>query len=100
LTASRLVLLNFRLEGYEGRDIFATDFPASRQIECTPTQPPVPPGELQPTDSLFNLGAIFNPFTRTYHYLWRTDSTWAGTCREVIVKLKDDTELKARFRFQ
>jgi hypothetical protein len=95
--AGHLVLLNFRLEGYEGRDIFATDFPASRQIDCAGM---LPPGDLEPTDSLFNLGAIFNPFTRTYHYLWRTDSSWAGTCREAIVKLKDDTELRARFSFQ
>jgi hypothetical protein len=57
-------------------------------------------GALEPTDSLFNLGAIFNPFTRQYHYLWKTDGAWAGTCREAIVKLKDDTELRARFSFQ
>jgi hypothetical protein len=32
--------------------------------------------------------------------VWQTEESWAGTCRELIVKLTDGTEFRARFSFQ
>jgi hypothetical protein len=35
-----------------------------------------------------------------YLYLWETDEDWAGECRMLIVKLKDNTEHWAMFMFE
>jgi hypothetical protein len=35
-----------------------------------------------------------------YIYSWKTDKAWAGTCRQLIVKLTDGTYHWADFRFK
>jgi len=34
-----------------------------------------------------------------YTYVWKTDKTWAGTCRALVVKLADGTAHTADFQF-
>jgi extracellular elastinolytic metalloproteinase len=34
-----------------------------------------------------------------YSYDWRTESDWAGTCREVVVTRDDGVQHRAFFRF-
>lgn len=38
--------------------------------------------------------------TDTYTYVWKTDSSWKNTCRQLIVKLSDGTEHAANFKFK
>ena len=95
--AGRAIPLKFTLEGDEGLDIFATGYPASQPIDCTTL---LPTGALEPTETSGHSGLTFNHRTGKYQYVWKTDSAWAGTCREVIVKLKDGTEFRARFSFR
>jgi len=33
-----------------------------------------------------------------YTYVWKTDETWAGTCRALVVKLADGTAHTADFQ--
>jgi hypothetical protein len=33
-----------------------------------------------------------------YTYVWKTDKTWAGTCRELTLHFRDGTVAKARSR--
>jgi hypothetical protein len=35
-----------------------------------------------------------------YRHLWKTDKSWAGTCRALTIKLIDDTEHQAYFQFK
>ena len=35
-----------------------------------------------------------------YVYVWKTDKAWSGTCRQLVVKLSDNTEHRANFRFK
>ena len=35
-----------------------------------------------------------------YIYVWKTDKTWGGTCRQLVVKLHDNTEHRVTFRFK
>jgi hypothetical protein len=37
--------------------------------------------------------------TGTYTYVWKTDKTWANTCRRLTVRLSDGTDHWADFRF-
>ena len=34
-----------------------------------------------------------------YTYTWKTRQAWASTCRELVLKLKDDEEYRAFFKF-
>ena len=34
-----------------------------------------------------------------YVYVWKTDKAWAGTCRQLVVKLADGTYHRANFEF-
>jgi len=42
----------------------------------------------------------YDPATDTYIYKWKTNKAWAGTCRQLIVKLSDGTEHMANFKFK
>ena len=35
-----------------------------------------------------------------YIYVWKTNKAWAGTCRQLVVKLTDGNEHRATFRFK
>jgi hypothetical protein len=34
-----------------------------------------------------------------YHFLWKTDRRWAGTCRRLELELDDGSIHRANFRF-
>ena len=34
-----------------------------------------------------------------YTYVWKTNKAWAGTCRQLVVKLDDGTYHRANFNF-
>jgi len=36
----------------------------------------------------------------TCTYVWKTEGSWAGTCRQLIVRLNDGSERVAFFKFQ
>jgi hypothetical protein len=44
-------------------------------------------------------GLTFDPLTGLYIYVWKTDKTWAGTCRQLVVTLADGTTQRANFQF-
>ncbi|MBA3242417.1 MAG: PxKF domain-containing protein, partial [Acidobacteria bacterium] len=35
-----------------------------------------------------------------YHYNWKTEKAWEGTCRVLVIKLNDSTEHTAVFKFK
>ena len=35
-----------------------------------------------------------------YSYTWKTEKSWAGSCRQLIVRLVDGTEHTANFKFK
>ncbi len=92
------VLLQFSLDGDQGLDILAEEEPTSRAIICKDTAPTV------------NLNASMMPArgnslrydakTDTYTYIWQTARTWANTCRQLVVKLRDGTKHRANFWFR
>jgi extracellular elastinolytic metalloproteinase len=96
-TAGSPVPLQFSLEGNEGLGILAAGYPVSQQIDCT-TNAPI--GGTEPTATPGSSRLTFDEETGQYLYLWKTKKSWEGPCREVIVKLTDGTEFRARFSFR
>jgi hypothetical protein len=41
----------------------------------------------------------YDASTQTYRYVWKTDKAWAGTCRELNVRLHDGTDHVMNFKF-
>ena len=41
----------------------------------------------------------YPPETDRYHYVWKTDASWAGTCRRLAIGLGHGTFHRADFKF-
>ena len=85
------VPIKFSLGGDRGMDIFAPGFPASRPIDCVTGQALGDPEAATSTSGLMQTGD-------RYHYNWKTEALWAGTCREFILGLADGSDHTALFR--
>ena len=40
----------------------------------------------------------YDSLTDTYTYVWKTAKAWASTCRELTVKLSDNSETQGAFQ--
>ena len=91
------VPLKFSLGGDKGLNVIAAGYPASRPLDCDRFEPG---GAWEPVQSAGNHGLTYDAQSGSYTYVWKTDKAWAGTCRVMALKLVDDTEHLAAFRFQ
>lgn len=93
--AGSAVPVTFILAGNQGPDIIALGYPQSQQITCDGRAP------LDGVERTADSSSLsYDPGSNKYTYAWQTDEAWAGTCRQLIVKLIDGAEYKADFRFK
>ena len=95
--AGSSIPLKFSLGGFKGVDIFAPGYPISVQADCS-TWAALDSSALalNPGDSSLS----YDPLTDQYNFVWKSDKSWAGTCRMAVVKLVDGTEHVALFSFK
>jgi hypothetical protein len=86
------VPVRFSLGGDFGHDVLAGP-PRSREISCT--EPDVGPWGVETTGRL-----SYNASRDRYTWLWSSDESWAGTCRQLVVTLADFTEHHANVMFR
>jgi hypothetical protein len=91
--AGGAVPVKFSLGGDRGLAILADGYPASVKVNCTTG---AVLGSLEPTSSAD--GLTFS--SGQYSYVWKTDKSWAGTCRQLQVLLVDGTLHTALFSFK
>jgi len=97
MKAGQAVPLKFSLSGNKGLNIFAAGSPSSIQINCTSG------AEIQPVEETVNAGSsslTYDAASDRYHYVWKTDSSWKNTCRQLNVVLNDGTTHSALFKFK
>ncbi len=94
MKAGQAVPVKFSLTGDQGLDIFAAGYPKSVQIACG-TNPEV--DGVESTVTAGSSGLSYDPVADQYTYVWKTDKGWAGTCRQLVVKLNDGTADRANF---
>jgi hypothetical protein len=87
--------VKFSLAGDQGLGIFPSGYPQTAEIACTSSSADAIEDYATATVS----GLKYDPVARQYIYNWKTDSKWAGTCRQLIVKLDDGTYHRANFMF-
>ena len=88
--------VKFSLGGDKGLNIFATGFPKSNKIVCDSSEPV---DAIEQTVTAGTSSLQYDPLTGQYTYVWKTDKTWAGTCRQLVVKLVDGMTYMANFKF-
>jgi hypothetical protein len=95
--AGRAVPIKFSLDGDRGMDIFAAGYPRSEVISC------------EDADSVNNIAKTLSDSTsslnydstaKQYNYVWKTDKSWSGTCRQLIVGLVDGESYMLNFTFK
>lgn len=96
-TAGSTIPIRFSLGGDQGSNILLAGFPASRPISCTTSA--VTGGFTSATGP----GSSKLTYARgadTYHYNWKTQASWVGTCRELVLRFRDGTQYRALFDFR
>jgi hypothetical protein len=88
--------IKFSLGGNWGLQIFQAGYPLSRQIPCDGTAVSETVVE---TVTAGQSGLSYDASANQYIYAWQTDKGWAGTCRELVIRLDDGTEHTLRFKF-
>jgi hypothetical protein len=88
------VPIKFSLAGFRSFSLFASGYPASQAMNCAT-------GALSgPIQQTASDGFTYDPLLDQYKYIWKTDRRWMGTCRKLIVRLRDGVgEKRANFRF-
>ena len=95
--AGGAVPVRFSLGRDLGLNIFIAGYPRSEQIACDSTalvdgiEETVSPGANTLT---------YDAATDEYTYVWKTDRSWSGTCRQFVIKLIDGATYRANFKFK
>jgi len=92
-----VIPVRFRLGGNQGLNIFTPGYPRVLAVNCTASAPETIVDETVPANS--PIGTLYNPLTGVYWFIWKTDKTWAGSCRQLHIKMLDGTTHIAEFRF-
>ena len=94
--AGSAVPVKFSLDGYYDMDILEAGYPGSQQIDCDSLDPV---DIVVGTDTAGSKELFYTKTTEEYTYIWKTEKVWAGSCRQLILKLNDGTEHLAYFEF-
>lgn len=95
--AGKAIPVKFSLSGNKGLGIFAPGSPSSGPIACNSSDPA---SDLTETVTAGGSSLSYDPITDRYIYVWKTDQSWAGSCRQLVVELNDGTIHRANFKFK
>jgi hypothetical protein len=95
--AGRAIPVKFSLGGNHGLSIFAANSPTSLPSTCTTAGAP---DEVESTLTAGGSSLSYDATADQYNYVWKTEKSWAGTCRTLTVKLIDGTVHQALFQLK
>ncbi len=93
--AGQGIPIKFSLSGYFGLGILF-GYPNSQQIACDSSDPV---DTIEETTTA-NTGLTYDVTSDQYIYVLKTQKSWAGTCRQLDLRLIDGTEHIALFSFK
>ena len=96
--AGTAIRLTFGMGGFEGYDVLAHGWPASRYYPCENAA--AGPADIQAAVDATGSSFAYGPTTHSYMYTWKTDAAWAGTCRELIFTFRDGSTRRVLFDFR
>jgi hypothetical protein len=86
MKAGRAVPVKFSLGGDRGLDIFAPGYPQVVTTGCPST---ASAEDVDETVAANTSQLSYDAATSQYNYVWKTDKSWAGTCRKLVLKFAD-----------
>jgi uncharacterized repeat protein (TIGR01451 family) len=95
--AGKAIPVKFSLSGNKGLSIFAAGSPSTVSIGCDGS---APQSDIEETVNAGSSSLSYSSTSDQYNYVWKTDNSWAGTCRQLVVKLNDGSEHRANFKFR
>jgi hypothetical protein len=94
--AGRTVPVKFSLNGFQGAGVLADGYPQVAQVECGAGEEP---DHGEPAGAGGRPELVYRARSDRYRFLWRTERSWAGGCRQLILKLDDGLVRRAEFAF-
>jgi len=95
--AGSAIPVKFSLSGNQGLSILAAGYPKSKEISCDTS---ALLDAIEATVTAGSSSLSYDPIADQYVYVWKTDKAWAGTCRQLMVRLDDLTDHVANFKFK
>jgi len=95
--AGSAIPVKFSLGVNQGLAIFAAGYPKTRKIYCSSA---APMDDIEETVTAGSSSLSYAADTGQYDYVWKTDKSWDGTCRQLILGLNDSTNHVANFKFK
>lgn len=95
VNAGRAIPVKFSLSGDKGLNIFAPNNPYTVSLNCNTNDPGV-----DVTETLTAGGSSLSFSGDQYTYIWKTENSWAGTCRQLVLTLNDGSVHVANFKFR
>jgi hypothetical protein len=96
--AGSAIPAKFSLSGNQGLAIMASGYPAFKVVTCG-TVDDAGTDTIEETVTAGSSSLQYDATTDQYIYVWKTDKSWAGTCRQLQVQLIDGTRHVANFKF-
>lgn len=97
MKAGAAVPVKFSLGGFQGLDIFMSGYPKSEFILCDST---AQVDGIEQTMSAGGSSLSYDATSDVYTYVWKTDKSWAGTCRQLVFKFADESTQRANFKLK
>ena len=94
--AGSAVPVKFTLGGDMGLAIFAAGYPKSGVYSCGAAAEDA----IEETLTAGNSTLTYDAGTGKYIYVWKTERSWVGTCRQLQIKFADGTTRVANFHFK
>lgn len=94
--AGGAIPVKFSLGGDRGLNIFASGSPSSVTVVCNSG---APTGTVDETVTAGNSTLTYDDSSDTYSYIWKTEKTWAHTCRTLTLRFIDGWVANAEFSF-
>ncbi len=97
VNAGRAVPVKFSLNGNKGLDIFAAGSPYTVGLDCGSG---ATESDVEETLTAGSSSLTYDATSDRYIYVWKTESSWAGTCRQLVIILNDGSTHVANFKFK
>ncbi|NTY01410.1 PxKF domain-containing protein [Deinococcus sp. JMULE3] len=97
--AGSAIPVKFSLGGNQGLNVMAAGYPKVYAISCS-TLANLMPDEIETTVTAGGSSLTYDATAGQYVYVWKTSTSWAGTCQRLVVQLVDGTQKEAVFKFR
>jgi hypothetical protein len=88
------VPVKFSLGGNQGLSIFQLGYPVSQAVACDSG---TPSDAIEETVTAGASSLSYDASSDRYTYVWKTDKTWAKSCRRLVIKLNSGLQQTAEF---